>query len=75
MKDFSEEPESERQRSEQRALPNPQAKKPSKFAWLLKRRGRGIRTPGTLRYNGFQDRRVRPLRQPSVFNKIKAKAL
>ena len=23
--------------------------------------GRGIRTPGTLRYNGFQDRRIRPL--------------
>ena len=22
---------------------------------------RGIRTPGTLRYNGFQDRRIRPL--------------
>ena len=23
--------------------------------------GRGIRTPGTLLYNGFQDRRIRPL--------------
>ena len=23
--------------------------------------GRGIRTPGTSRYNGFQDRRIRPL--------------
>ena len=22
---------------------------------------RGIRTPGTLQYNGFQDRRIRPL--------------
>ena len=22
---------------------------------------RGIRTPGTLRYNGFQDHRIRPL--------------
>ena len=27
--------------------------------------GRGIRTPGTLRYNGFQDRRIRPLCHPS----------
>ena len=26
----------------------------------------GIRTPGTLRYNGFQDRRIRPLCQLSV---------
>ena len=27
---------------------------------------RGIRTPGTLRYNGFQDRRIRPLCHSSV---------
>lgn len=26
---------------------------------------RGIRTPGTLQFNGFQDRRDRPLRHPS----------
>ena len=26
----------------------------------------GIRTPGTLRYNGFQDRRIRPLCHLSV---------
>ncbi|SCA54835.1 hypothetical protein MTBPR1_10082 [Candidatus Terasakiella magnetica] len=26
----------------------------------------GIRTPGTSRYNGFQDRRFRPLSQPST---------
>ncbi len=30
-------------------------------------RGGGIRTPGTLRYNGFQDRRIRPLCHSSVF--------
>ena len=29
-------------------------------------RGRGIRTPGTSRYNGFQDRRIRPLCHSSV---------
>ncbi len=29
-------------------------------------RGRGIRTPGRLPYNGFQDRRFRPLSHPSV---------
>jgi hypothetical protein len=29
---------------------------------LFKRCGeRGIRTPGTFRYNGFQDRRIKPL--------------
>ena len=27
---------------------------------------RGIRTPGTSQFNGFQDRRDRPLRQPSL---------
>ena len=32
--------------------------------------GRGIRTPGPLRHNGFQDRHVRPLRHSSV-TKIK----
>ena len=30
------------------------------------RGGRGIRTPGGLRLNGFQDRRNRPLCHPSV---------
>jgi hypothetical protein len=30
-------------------------------------RGGGIRTPGTLRFNGFQDRRIRPLCHSSVF--------
>ncbi len=29
-------------------------------------RGGGIRTPGTSRYNGFQDRRIRPLCHASV---------
>src|SRR5690606_40175965 len=29
-------------------------------------RGGGIRTPGTLRFNGFQDRRIRPLCHSSV---------
>ena len=27
--------------------------------------GPGIRTPGTSRFNGFQDRRFRPLSQPT----------
>ena len=27
---------------------------------------RGIRTPGTFRYNGFQDRRIRPLCHLSI---------
>ena len=37
---------------------------------------RGIRTPGTLQYNGFQDRRDRPLRHLSnncLFQKSGAK--
>ena len=29
-------------------------------------RGGGIRTPGTSRYNGFQDRRIRPLCHSSL---------
>lgn len=29
-------------------------------------RGGGIRTPGTLRFNGFQDRRIRPLCHSSI---------
>jgi hypothetical protein len=29
-------------------------------------RGGGIRTPGTSRYNGFQDRRIRPLCHSSI---------
>ena len=28
--------------------------------------GPGIRTPGTSRFNGFQDRRFRPLSQPTI---------
>ncbi len=32
-------------------------------------RGGGIRTPGTLRFNGFQDRRIRPLCHSSVRSK------
>ena len=28
---------------------------------------RGIRTPGSLHFNGFQDRRIRPLCHPSLF--------
>ena len=28
----------------------------------------GIRTPGTFQFNGFQDRRFRPLSQPSISN-------
>jgi hypothetical protein len=28
-------------------------------------RGRGIRTPGPVTVNGFQDRRIRPLCHPS----------
>ena len=37
-------------------------KKRSDFIQSLQFRGeRGIRTPGTLLYNGFQDRRDRPL--------------
>lgn len=28
--------------------------------------GLGIRTPGTSRFNGFQDRRFRPLSQPTA---------
>ncbi len=31
-------------------------------------RGGGIRTPGTLRFNGFQDRRIRPLCHSSVLH-------
>ena len=33
-------------------------------------RGGGIRTPGTSRYNGFQDRRIRPLCHASVISAI-----
>ena len=33
-------------------------------------RGGGIRTPGTLRFNGFQDRRIRPLCHSSVLVKL-----
>ena len=29
---------------------------------------RGIRTPGSLHFNGFQDRRIRPLCHPSIFS-------
>jgi hypothetical protein len=32
---------------------------------------RGIRTPGTLLYNGFQDRRIRPLCHLSKFRTAK----
>ena len=34
-------------------------------AVLLYGGGPGIRTPGTSRFNGFQDRRFRPLSQPT----------
>jgi hypothetical protein len=36
--------------------------------------GRGIRTPGDLRLNGFQDRRIRPLCHPSVYASSSAAA-
>jgi hypothetical protein len=36
-------------------------KKPFRIPKGLNCRGGGIRTPGTSRYNGFQDRRDRPL--------------
>src|ERR1700712_1197030 len=45
-------------------------KKRDRFASLFFGRGGGIRTPGTLRYNGFQDRRVRPLCHSSVWSKL-----
>ena len=35
---------------------------------------RGIRTPGTLRYNGFQDRRIRPLCHLSITVWLSSKA-
>ena len=35
-------------------------------AFVLHGGRRGIRTPETFRFNGFQDRRDRPLRHPSV---------
>ena len=41
-----------------------QKKRPQKGA-LLFGGGPGIRTPGTSRFNGFQDRRFRPLSQPT----------
>ena len=34
---------------------------------------RGIRTPGTSQYNGFQDRRIRPLCHLSLLNKFSIK--
>ena len=36
---------------------------------------RGIRTPGTLRYNGFRDRHIRPLCHLSEGQKTKEKTL
>ena len=33
------------------------------------RGGRGIRTPGEFPHNGFQDRHIRPLCQPSMREK------
>ena len=45
-------------------------KKPRLMAWPLNGfccRGGGIRTPGALQLNGFQDRRIRPLCHSSVF--------
>ena len=35
-------------------------------AFVLHGGRRGIRTPETFRFNGFQDRRDRPLRHPSM---------
>src|SRR5690606_17666395 len=44
---------------------------PPSSAWSsLVRRGGGIRTPGTFRFNGFQDRRIRPLCHSSVFRPL-----
>ncbi len=37
-----------------------------KTVGLIACRGGGIRTPGTSRYNGFQDHRIRPLCHASV---------
>ena len=47
-------------------LPTTQNEKSQACAWLFERRGGGIRTPGTSRYNGFQDRRNRPLCHSSI---------
>jgi hypothetical protein len=42
-------------------LPSMAKKTLPNWKGFLTRRERGIRTPGTSQFNGFQDRRIRPL--------------
>ncbi len=43
------------------AIVNAHKKRPARGLFCMRGGEGGIRTPGTLRYNGFQDRRFRPL--------------
>ena len=47
-------------------FPRTRNEKSQANAWLFECRGGGIRTPGTSRFNGFQDRRDRPLCHSSM---------